>query len=114
MLKVIVLSGESNERKIIKLGSAVLGIPYNPTDDTIAIQFNLKFDVLHSNIGSNPFDSLSSTFLNNYITTLSMRNLLSIMNGIFDPLGLTVRPSNTVHHQSGCCFSRFISNQASS
>ena len=36
-LKVIVMSGESNERKIIKLGSAVLGIPYNPTDDTIAI-----------------------------------------------------------------------------
>ena len=67
-LKVIVKSGDTNVDKINKLGGSVLGLGWDPVLDTIKIKFNVNMDTIHE--------------------PLTTRKLLSIINGIFDILGL--------------------------
>ena len=73
-LKVIVTSGETNEEYLNKLGKSVLGIGWDAPTDSITINFtnNLKHPV--ETLLQSPF---------------TMRICLSIVNSIYDPVGLT-------------------------
>ena len=73
-LKAIITSGETNNEKLQKLGDTVLGVGWFPPSDTIHI-------ILASNL-----EQLME-ILNG--STLSLRLCLSIVNSIYDPLGLT-------------------------
>ena len=89
-LKAIVISGESNQKKIDKLGGKVLGLGWNPTKDTIHIDFIVslkstsKEKVILSQASMDDLDE----------NLLTPRNLLGVVNGIYDPLGL-VAPITT-------------------
>ena len=86
-LKAIVTSGESNPDKINKLGNKVLGLNWCARTDTIAVEFN---GVKVSTSKDVRMDSDPST---NGVCTpspmnLTRRLLLSVINSIYDPLGL--------------------------
>ena len=89
-LKAIVISGESNQKKIDKLGGKVLGLGWNPTKDSIHIDFIVslkstsKEKVILSQASMDDLDE----------NLLTPRNLLGVVNGIYDPLGL-VAPITT-------------------
>ena len=68
-LKVLVASGETDPVKLNKLGKSVLGIGWDPPSDTIIITFNIDISTLDKAL-------------------LSLRIILSIINGIYDILGL--------------------------
>ena len=68
-LKVLVASGENDPGKLHKLGKSVLGIGWDPSSDSIIIQFNSGI--------SNLVKSL-----------LNMRYPLGVISGICDLLGL--------------------------
>ena len=84
-LKVMVSSGESNPLKLKKIGSKILGIGWHPPAD----QLNIKFAV--SLLNKNEKSTLVVTD-DNFATfnkdLLTPRNLLRIVNGVYDPLGL--------------------------
>ena len=85
-LKVLVSSGESNERKISKLGGKVLGISWNPTIDVLSIRFNVSLvtkDKSYITVTPENF----STFDRDLLTA---RNLLRIINSIYDPLCIVI------------------------
>ena len=83
-LKVMVSSGETDPNKISKLGGKVLGLPWDPSTDTITIHLPVclttpsgsKIVLNHYNLQS--FDK----------SLITPRNLLSVVNSIYDPLGL--------------------------
>ena len=80
-LKVIVTSGESNIEKLHKLGKNVLGIGWDPPSDLISVD-------LRSTVCQNLMQC-DSTISTELITPeMTLRQCLSIMNSIYDPLGL--------------------------
>ena len=87
-LKVIVTSGESSNEKLLKLGNSVLGVGWDAQSDAIYVDLQ--------NIASNNHHLLqslcitSSEHLSNPapVIQLSLRQCLSIVNSIYDPLGL--------------------------
>ena len=72
-LKVIVTSGETSKEKLEKLGNTVLGIGWDAPSDTICINF---------------MNSLKHPIATLIEGPLSLRLCLSIVNSIYDPLGL--------------------------
>ena len=92
-LKVIVTSGERNEQKIAKLGGKVLGLEWNPSLDKISI--GLKVSLSTQKNKGNDKMTLSPDCLETFDKSLlTTRNLLGIVNGVYDPLGL-VAPITT-------------------
>ena len=82
-LKVLVTSGETDPNKLEKLGKKVLGLGYDATTDTITIDMKSALTVKNNKgvISFHDFSSIDHQLL-------TPRNLLSIVNGIYDPLGL--------------------------
>ena len=84
-LKVLVCSGETDLSKISKLGDKVLGIGWNPPRDELGIRFNVS--VVNRK-------EKTTTMINDYNLDefdhdlLTPRNLLRIVNSLYDPLGL--------------------------
>ena len=72
-LKTIVTSGETDEEKLKKLGSSVLGVGWFAPTDEIYINLTQNIKI--------PLDSL----LNDPLT---LRICLSVLNSIYDPIGL--------------------------
>ena len=83
-LKVLVSSAESNPQKIAKLGGKVLGINWNPTIDELSISF--KVALLAKD--KSTLTITAENFLTFDKNLLTPRNLLGIINRIYDPLGL--------------------------
>ena len=83
-LKVMVPSGESNQQKIAKLGSKVLGIPWNPLSDELSLHFTVTL-VTKDKSELTVIPDNYSTFDRDLITP---SNLIHIINKIYDPLGL--------------------------
>ena len=90
-LKVLVASGETNPLKLHKLGSKVLGLGYSPPSDTIIINMNISLNI---NKGKDKL-KLTPENVNSIPSELvTPRNMLSVVNSIYDPLGL-VMPVST-------------------
>ena len=83
-LKVLVSSGESNPLKIAKLGGRILSIDWNPTIDELSIALSVSLVTKDkSTLIITPANF--STFDRHLLTP---RNVLRIINSIYDPLGL--------------------------
>ena len=86
-MKVIVTSGESNTEKLAKLGAKVLGVGYKATPDKIYVDLSVYIseDGKKGEKIKLSTDSLLFTQIRNWLTK---SNILGIINGIFDPVGL--------------------------
>ena len=84
-LKVMVPSGELNQTKIKLLGNKILGVGWNPSSDKLTISFSVS--LVHKEEKSLTVVTKDnfSTFDRNLLTP---RNLLRIVNSLYDPLGL--------------------------
>ena len=84
-LKVMVTSGETDLSKISRLGDKVLGIGWNATTDELIFKFNVSLvDKCNKTITVLTKDNLATLDHN----LLTPRNLLRVVNGMYDPLGL--------------------------
>ena len=84
-MKVIVTSGECNAEKLWKLGDSVLGVGWDASSDKIFIDLNninsTNHRLIQSLLESTPHVALLHS-------RLTLRQVLSILNSIYDPLGL--------------------------
>ena len=81
-LKAMVASGETNQEKIKKIGGKVLGVGWNPSTDTVCISLSVSLKTpSNEKIVLSPTTDLDESLL-------TPRNLLGVVNGIHDPLGL--------------------------
>ena len=87
-LKVIVTSGEGEQEKLKKLGNSVLGLGWNPPTDTIYVKFNVNLSQKGKGKGFLGPDLNEESLMLVDKRLLTQRKLLSVINGIYDPLGL--------------------------
>ena len=82
-MKALVASGETNQEEISKAGTKVLGIELQPCSDTIYINLSVSLKTL------NKEKTLSSaeTVKGMDKGLLTLRNLLSVVNGVYYPVG---------------------------
>ena len=83
-LKAIVVSGESNQEKVDKIGGKVLGIGWDPSADTISIDLSVTLKSSSNSkieISLKILDTLDESLL-------TPGNLLGVVNGVYDPPGL--------------------------
>ena len=82
-LKAIVTSGETDSEKLDKLGRKVLGLGFDASVDSISINLQNSLNI------KNKKQTISFQEVNSIeLEQLTPRNLLSVVNGIYDPLGL--------------------------
>ena len=89
-MKAIVASGETNPDKVNKIGGKVLGVGWKPCSDTLYIHLNVSLTTSNKEKLHLSVDTMETLDTN----LLTPRNLLEIVNGIYDPLGL-VAPITT-------------------
>ena len=82
------MSGESDQEKLKKLGNNVLGLGWNPHTDTIYVKFNVNLSQKGKGKGFLGPDLTEESLLWVDKRLLTRRKLLSVINGIYDPLGL--------------------------
>ena len=87
-LKVIITSGESGQEKLKKIGNNVLGLGWNPHTDTIYVKFNVNLSQKGKDKEFLGPDLTEESLLWVDKRLLTRRKLLSVINGIYDPLGL--------------------------
>ena len=86
-LKTIVSSHNPDPESLAKLSDKVLGCLYDPKMDLIGINFS--FNPFKKNKGAKTKPDLTLLDVNTfYKSPQTWRSLLSICNGIYDPLGL--------------------------
>ena len=83
-LKAIVTSGETNQEKINKIGGKVLGLGWNTSEDTINVDLSVTLKTANNEKILLSPESVLSIETNLF----TRRNLLSVVNGVYDPLGL--------------------------
>ena len=86
-LKALIQSGSRDEEAIAKLSGTVLGYKWEPTADIMAVK--LKFNPSKKRKGIKSKPDLTLSDLEQFkISPLSKRQVLSLCNGIYDPLGI--------------------------
>ena len=86
-LKTMVRSGSTDTAAIKQLGSGVLGYKWDPTADLMSVK--IKFNTSKHRKGLRTKPDLTSSDLGSLRSTPFNRHvLLSICNGIYDPLGI--------------------------
>ena len=83
-LKAIVKSGETNQGKINKIGGKVLGLVWNPSEYTVNVDLSVTLKTANNEKILLSPESVLSIETNLF----TRRNLLSVVNGVYDPLGL--------------------------
>ena len=83
-LKAIVASGETNQDKVNKIDGKVLGLGWKPYSDTLYSNLNVSLTTSNKEKLHLSVDTMEILDTN----LLTPRNLLRIVNGIYDPLGL--------------------------
>ena len=86
-LKTIVSSVSQDQEDLSKLSDKVLGCLYNPKEDTIGVKFAFNPSKKKKGLKVKPDLTLPDVDAF-YKSPQSRRSLLSICNGIYDPLGL--------------------------
>ena len=87
-LKTIVSSNSYDEESMSKLSDKVLGCLWNPLSDLIGVKFSFNTSKRKKGVKIGP-DLTLKDLANFRSTPQNRRSLLSVCNGIFDPLGLS-------------------------
>merc|ERR1712177_137085 len=86
-LKTLVTSGSRDEEAIAKLSGTALGYKWEPTTDIMGVKHKFNPSKRRKGIKSRPDLTLSD--LQSFETlSLSKRQIVSLSNGIYDPLGI--------------------------
>ena len=86
-LKAIALTGESDDRALAKLSSAVLGLSYSTSQDTLAVKFCVNVSPRRRGSPTAP-DISVDTLDKLYSAKLTRKILLGVTNSQFDMLGI--------------------------
>ena len=86
-LKALVTSGSKDEEAIAKLSGTALGYKWEPTADIMGVKLKFNPSKRRKGIKSRP-DLTLSDLKQFKISSLTKRQVLSLCNGIYDPLGI--------------------------